>query len=88
MAVTVYPCVVILLFEIFNILTSFRLMENGPPEGNFEVQYYSGEKFTYSASKGTWSSNVPGVPDPAHHPVYRYFLLLKILMKFNLFVAI
>ena len=49
-------------------------MENGPPEGNFEVHYYSGEKFTYTASKGTWSSNVPGVPDPAHHPVYRYEL--------------
>ena len=48
-----------------------RLMENGPPEANFEVQYYSGQKFTYSTSKGHWSSNVSVIPDPTQHPDFR-----------------
>jgi hypothetical protein len=45
-------------------------MENGPPEANFEVQYYTGEKFSYSATKGCWVSNVSGVPDPHQHPEF------------------
>ena len=53
----------------------FRLMENGPPQANFEVQYYSGDKFTFSASKGTWVSNIPNLSDPTHHPDFRSWLI-------------
>lgn len=49
----------------------YRLMENGPPEGNFEVQFYSGAKFTFSASKSRWTSNLPDVSEPHLHPDFQ-----------------
>jgi hypothetical protein len=47
-------------------------MENGPPDGNFEAQLNSGEKFTYSSTKGTWTSSITGIIDPTRHPEYRF----------------
>ena len=46
-------------------------MENGPPDSNFEAQFNSGEKFTYSSSKGTWTSSITGHIDPSRHPEFR-----------------
>jgi hypothetical protein len=46
-------------------------MENGPPEANFEVQYYSGDKFILSAAKGTWTSASPCWPEASLHPDFR-----------------